>query len=219
MDDMSILEFDVLIVGGGIAGLQSALDLADQGFQIGVVENDASIGGKMIRLSKVFPTLDCASCITTPKMAAAAHHDNITLFTYYLCPHVSQAVMIANRNLQRDYRRLEKDGFKVEKRLFHLQEMMVKYDSIHEEYGGVMDLHDYINLAGKGTDVTVTVKLEYVPAVEHFANVKNAQTFLMADLKSSALEISVTWNVAWPVILPIKKRRKRIKKFELPMNV
>jgi heterodisulfide reductase subunit A2 len=82
MDVMRILEFDALIVGGGIAGLQSALDLADQGFQVAIVEKDASIGGKMIRLSKVFPTLDCASCITTPKMAAAAHHDNITLLTY-----------------------------------------------------------------------------------------------------------------------------------------
>ncbi|MCB2145094.1 MAG: FAD-dependent oxidoreductase [Deltaproteobacteria bacterium] len=74
-------QFDALVVGGGIAGLQSALDLADQGFSVGVLEKDASIGGKMIRLSKVFPTLDCASCITTPKMAAAAHHENITIFT------------------------------------------------------------------------------------------------------------------------------------------
>ena len=74
--------FDVIVVGGGIAGLQAALDLADQDYQVAVVEKDATIGGKMIRLSKVFPTLDCASCITTPKMAAAAHHDNITLFTY-----------------------------------------------------------------------------------------------------------------------------------------
>ena len=74
-------QFDALVIGGGIAGLQSALDLADQGFSVAVVEKDASIGGKMIRLSKVFPTLDCASCITTPKMAAAAHHENITLFT------------------------------------------------------------------------------------------------------------------------------------------
>jgi heterodisulfide reductase subunit A2 len=49
---------------------------------VAVVEKDPSIGGKMIRLSKVFPTLDCSSCITTPKMAAAAHHPNITLFTY-----------------------------------------------------------------------------------------------------------------------------------------
>jgi len=82
MDAILELDFDALIVGGGIAGLQAALDLADQDFKVAVVEKDASIGGKMIRLSKVFPTLDCASCITTPKMAAAAHHDNITLFTY-----------------------------------------------------------------------------------------------------------------------------------------
>ncbi|MBL0715750.1 MAG: CoB--CoM heterodisulfide reductase iron-sulfur subunit A family protein [Desulfosarcina sp.] len=82
MDSTRVLEFDALVVGGGIAGLQSALDLADQGFQVAIVDKDATIGGKMIRLSKVFPTLDCASCITTPKMASAAHHDNISLFTY-----------------------------------------------------------------------------------------------------------------------------------------
>ena len=76
------MEFDALIVGGGIAGLQSALDLADQDFKVAIVEKGSSIGGKMIRLSKVFPTLDCSSCITTPKMAAAAHHENITIFTY-----------------------------------------------------------------------------------------------------------------------------------------
>ncbi len=81
METYNEMNFDALIVGGGIAGLQAALDLADQNFKVAVVEKDASIGGKMIRLSKVFPTLDCASCITTPKMAAAAHHENITLFT------------------------------------------------------------------------------------------------------------------------------------------
>lgn len=74
--------FDVLVIGAGIAGLQSALDLADQGFSVGLVERDPSIGGAMIGLSKVFPTLDCASCITTPKMASAAHHPNITTLTY-----------------------------------------------------------------------------------------------------------------------------------------
>jgi len=77
-----IKKFDTLVVGGGIAGLQTALDLGDQGYKVAIVEKDASIGGKMIRLSKVFPTLDCASCITTPKMSAVAHHENITLFTY-----------------------------------------------------------------------------------------------------------------------------------------
>ncbi|MEN8149586.1 MAG: CoB--CoM heterodisulfide reductase iron-sulfur subunit A family protein [Planctomycetota bacterium] len=72
---------DTLVIGGGIAGLQTALDLAEQGFEVTVVEKGPSVGGKMISLSKVFPTLDCASCITTPKMAAAAHHENITILT------------------------------------------------------------------------------------------------------------------------------------------
>ena len=75
-------ETDVLVVGAGIAGLQTALDLADRGYAVLVVEREASIGGKMIALSKVFPTMDCASCITTPRMSAAAHHDQITTWTY-----------------------------------------------------------------------------------------------------------------------------------------
>jgi len=62
--------------------MQSALDLADQDYQVALVEREASIGGTMITLSKVFPTLDCCSCITTPKMSAVAHHKNITLLTY-----------------------------------------------------------------------------------------------------------------------------------------
>jgi len=70
------------VVGGGIAGMQAALDLADQGFQVALLEREPSIGGKMITLSKVFPTLDCCSCITTPKMSAVAHHPNIRLLTY-----------------------------------------------------------------------------------------------------------------------------------------
>jgi heterodisulfide reductase subunit A len=74
--------FDALVLGGGIAGLEAALNLAEQNFSVAVVEKDATIGGKMIRLSKVFPTLDCSSCITTPKMAAASHHPNISIFTY-----------------------------------------------------------------------------------------------------------------------------------------
>ena len=76
------IHVDALVVGGGIAGMQASLDLADQGYQVALVERDPSIGGKMIGLSKVFPTLDCCSCITTPKMAAVAHHDNIKLLTY-----------------------------------------------------------------------------------------------------------------------------------------
>lgn len=73
---------DALVVGGGISGMQASLDLADQGYKVLLVERKSSIGGKMIDLSKVFPTLDCCSCITTPKMSATAHNDNITLMTY-----------------------------------------------------------------------------------------------------------------------------------------
>jgi heterodisulfide reductase subunit A len=72
---------DGLVVGGGIAGLQAALELADQGYKVLIAEKEPSIGGKMIGLSKVFPTLDCSSCICTPRMAAAAHHENITIIT------------------------------------------------------------------------------------------------------------------------------------------
>jgi heterodisulfide reductase subunit A len=81
---------DALVIGGGIAGMQSALDLADQGYHVALVEKEASIGGKMITLSKVFPTLDCCSCITTPKMSAVAHHSNIDLLTYCEVQNVSQ---------------------------------------------------------------------------------------------------------------------------------
>lgn len=73
---------DVLVIGAGIAGLQASLDLADQGRKVTLVERNPSIGGRMINLSKVFPTLDCASCITTPRMASTSHHPLITMRTY-----------------------------------------------------------------------------------------------------------------------------------------
>lgn len=104
-----------------------------------------------------------------------------------LCPHVSQAVMIANRYLQRDFRRLEQDGIDIERRLFSLSDMMVKYDQAHEAYGSVMTIHDYINLAREGNDVFVAVNLEHVPAVEHFANTAAAQIFLMVDFVITSL--------------------------------
>jgi heterodisulfide reductase subunit A len=75
-------EVDALVIGGGIAGLQAAIDLANQGFRVLIVEKEPSIGGKMIGLSKVFPTLDCCSCICTPRMAEAEHHPNIRIMTY-----------------------------------------------------------------------------------------------------------------------------------------
>ena len=74
--------YDGLVIGGGITGMQAALDMAEQGFQVLLVESEPSIGGKMIALNKVFPTLDCSSCICTPRMAESAHHPNITIMTY-----------------------------------------------------------------------------------------------------------------------------------------
>jgi heterodisulfide reductase subunit A-like polyferredoxin len=76
------MHYDVLIVGGGIAGMESALTLGDMGYKVVLVEKEASIGGKMILLSKVFPTLDCSSCISTPKMAATSHHPNVDVLVY-----------------------------------------------------------------------------------------------------------------------------------------
>ena len=76
------MNYDVLVVGSGIGGMESALKLGDMGYKVLLVEKEASIGGKMILLSKVFPTLDCASCISTPKMAAASHHPNVELMVY-----------------------------------------------------------------------------------------------------------------------------------------
>ena len=73
--------YDALVVGSGVAGMESALKLGDMGYKVLVVEEGPSIGGKMILLSKVFPTLDCASCISTPKMGATAHHPNVTVVT------------------------------------------------------------------------------------------------------------------------------------------
>ena len=72
----------VLVVGGGIAGIQAALKIADGGRKVYLVEREPSIGGHMIQLDKTFPTLDCSACITTPKMAAANAHPNIELMTY-----------------------------------------------------------------------------------------------------------------------------------------
>ncbi len=74
-------DYDVLVIGAGIAGEESALKLADMGFKVLLIEKEPSIGGKMILLSKVFPTLDCAACITTPKVSETARHPNITIFT------------------------------------------------------------------------------------------------------------------------------------------
>jgi heterodisulfide reductase subunit A len=71
-----------LVVGGGIAGIQAALEIADAGYPVIMVEREPSIGGHMAQFDKTFPTLDCSACILTPKMVSVGSHPNITLMTY-----------------------------------------------------------------------------------------------------------------------------------------
>ena len=71
-----------LVLGGGVAGIQAALDIANAGHKVVLVEREPSIGGHMAQLSETFPTLDCSQCILTPRMVEAAQHPNITLYTY-----------------------------------------------------------------------------------------------------------------------------------------
>ena len=73
---------DVLVVGGGIAGMQASLDIAKAGSMVYLVEKDPTIGGHMLQFDKTFPTLDCAACIGTPKMVDVGQNPNITLMTY-----------------------------------------------------------------------------------------------------------------------------------------
>jgi heterodisulfide reductase subunit A len=72
----------VLIVGAGIAGMQAALDVANAGYDVVLVERLPSIGGRMAQLSETFPTLDCAQCILTPRTVEVGHHEHIHLYTY-----------------------------------------------------------------------------------------------------------------------------------------
>ena len=72
----------VLVIGGGIAGIQASLDLANRGVKVYLVEKTPSIGGRMAQLDKTFPTLDCSICILAPKMIECFRHPNITLLTY-----------------------------------------------------------------------------------------------------------------------------------------
>lgn len=85
-EDLESIKVDVkrkaLVIGGGIAGIQAALDIAEAGYPVVLVERDSSIGGHMAQLSETFPTLDCSQCILTPKMVEASNNPNIELLTY-----------------------------------------------------------------------------------------------------------------------------------------
>jgi hypothetical protein len=101
--------------------------------------------------------------------------------THNLCPHVSQAVMIANRYLQKDYKALEEAGVEVEKKLFTLESMLAKFEQKRDEFVSTLILEDYINIAKGGEDISVDVSLEYLPAVENFANYKEKRVFYTAN--------------------------------------
>ena len=71
-----------LVIGGGIAGIQTALDIAEAGFDVDIVEKNPTIGGKMAQIDKTFPTLDCAACILTPKMVECSQNEKIHIYSY-----------------------------------------------------------------------------------------------------------------------------------------
>lgn len=76
------LEGDVLVVGAGITGMQAALDIADKGYRVILIDKSATVGGNMVKLDKTFPTNDCSICTSAPKMVEVSRHPNITLMTY-----------------------------------------------------------------------------------------------------------------------------------------
>ena len=98
-----------------------------------------------------------------------------------LCTHVSQAVIIANRYLQRDYRRLNSAGIEMDEILFTLDAMVVKFDQLEASDQPAITIPELVGQARAGTKISVDLVLDYMPAVEHFANQQNAQTFLSGE--------------------------------------
>ena len=98
-----------LVIGGGIAGIQSALDIAEAGYEVDIVEKTPTIGGRMAQLDKTFPTLDCAACILTPKMVDAAQNEKITLYTYSEMESVSGFVGNFTAKIRKKARHINED--------------------------------------------------------------------------------------------------------------
>ncbi|PIX00924.1 MAG: disulfide reductase, partial [Hydrogenophilales bacterium CG_4_8_14_3_um_filter_62_83] len=82
----------VMVIGGGIAGIQASLDMANAGLEVLLVEKQATLGGHMLQLSETFPTLDCSQCILSPKMVEVSRHPKITVMTYCEVQEVSGSV-------------------------------------------------------------------------------------------------------------------------------
>jgi heterodisulfide reductase subunit A-like polyferredoxin len=99
----------VLVIGGGIAGIQAALEVANAGRKVYLVEKEASIGGHMAKFDKTFPTLDCSACILTPKMVAVGQHPNIELLTFSEVDQISGFVGNFSIRVRRKARRVDED--------------------------------------------------------------------------------------------------------------
>lgn len=99
-----------------------------------------------------------------------------------LCTHVSQAVNIANRYLKRDYRELASAGIDIRQDLFTLDDMVVKFERLKEADKPALTIPEVIALAQAGKQIVVEIVLDFLPAVEHFAHQKNAQTFLSGEI-------------------------------------
>ena len=100
---------NTLVVGGGIAGIQAALDIANAGYKVFLVEREPSIGGHMIQLDKTFPTLDCSACILTPKMSDVGSHPNIDLLSYSEVEEVSGSIGEFKVKIRRKVRYVDED--------------------------------------------------------------------------------------------------------------
>jgi heterodisulfide reductase subunit A2 len=98
-----------LVIGGGIAGLQATLELADAGYPVYLVERQPSIGGHMAQFDKTFPTLDCSACILTPKMSEAGQHENVTMLTYSELEEVTGSVGNFNVKIRKKARYVDYD--------------------------------------------------------------------------------------------------------------
>ncbi len=88
---LDVVSSEALVIGGGVAGMQAALDMANQGFKVHLLEKTPSLGGKMAMIDKTFPTLDCSACILTPRLSEVSRHPNIELHTY------SDVISVAGR--------------------------------------------------------------------------------------------------------------------------
>ncbi|MGB6064668.1 MAG: hypothetical protein WBG50_07645 [Desulfomonilaceae bacterium] len=112
-----------------------------------------------------------------------------------LCPHVSQAVMIANRYLQKDYRALKEAGILIETKLFSLNDMVVKFQDFKDTQGPILTLEDYIHIAKEGNDVSMQINLEFLAAVENFGNRKERRTFLVGNF--DVMSLGATHECQW----------------------